>query len=751
MKGLYLLLLTLLLTGNILAQSAQERKCAAQTLHTSKLESDPSYKARYKQIQEMTKEFELQRQFSRVSSSTTVREIPVYVHVIYDENKPEQNISETQIASQIEVLNKDFRALNSDVTEVPSEFAGVVADYQLIFKLEGITRKSSAVTAWTSDDKMKNEATGGIAPITPETHLNIWVCSLSNDLLGYAQFPGGSSSTDGVVVGPGFFGSSEYDSDNNFYLAESYDKGRTTTHEIGHYLNLYHIWGDGGCSVDDEVADTPPAAKENDGCPAYPTKSCEENTDYTSDMFMNYMDYVNDACMFMFSEGQKTRSYALFEAGGFRENLGTVLDGCDLEAPTGLSLSSKSETSLSLTWNNVSGADSYNIWVNGKLVNSTTNSVVLTALERGRIYDIKVSANCTAGGAGVYSDFKSFNTDGCFDGPITFTFKTDDYGVETSWALSYNGTIVQTDSITYDNNTTYTGTFAFGSGSYKFEIFDASGDGFCCDYGEGSYSLVDSGGRTIASGGKFGSSESVSFCVEQAPCAAFDFAAVDVSHINCAEVEDGQLLISVSGGEAPYSYSLNGATPSASNIFDGLAAGEYTIEVIDNSGCQIETAATIKSPTPLEVSAEVTSSTSIKGNGVIALTVSGGTAAYTYQWSNEENTATIENLEVGEYTVIITDENGCTLEDVFQVGGITANDNSMEEAFIVFPNPAKDVIRLMQTGKSTQLKIYNANGMLMLDQKIAGEESGIDVSEWSAGLYFIRLNNRNSFQKFLKE
>jgi hypothetical protein len=103
--------------------------------------------------------------------------------VIYDENVPDQNISSAQIESQIEVINEDFRALNADVSEVPAEFQGVVSDYQLIFTLAGVTRKSSTVVEWETDDKMKDVSTGGTNAITPETHLNIWVCNISGDIL----------------------------------------------------------------------------------------------------------------------------------------------------------------------------------------------------------------------------------------------------------------------------------------------------------------------------------------------------------------------------------------------------------------------------------------------------------------------------------------------------------------------------------------------------------------------------------------
>lgn len=136
--------------------------------------------------------------------------------------------------------------------------------------------------------------------------MNIWVCNIGGGILGYAQFPGGPSNTDGIVVSPQYFGTTGY-------VSAPFDEGRTATHEVGHYLNLRHIWGDGRCKRDDFVSDTPSSDRPNYGCPgsAY---HCRSN-----DQFMNYMDYTDDACMNMFSEGQKARMRAIFEPGGPRD------------------------------------------------------------------------------------------------------------------------------------------------------------------------------------------------------------------------------------------------------------------------------------------------------------------------------------------------------------------------------------------------------------------------------------------------
>ncbi len=226
--------------------------------------------------------------------------IPVVVTVVYSNSN--ENVSAAQVQSQIDVLNADFRKTNSDAGNTPSEFAGVVADSEVQFTLADVRREANSRTSWGTNDEVKSI----YPPVTPETHLNIWVCNIGGGILGYAQFPGGPAATDGVVVGPNYFG-------DTGYVSAPFDKGRTVTHEVGHYLNLRHIWGDGRCRQDDFVADTPSSDGPNYGCPGYPTVNCK-----STDMTMNYMDYTNDNCMYMFSEGQKSRLRTVFASDGPR-------------------------------------------------------------------------------------------------------------------------------------------------------------------------------------------------------------------------------------------------------------------------------------------------------------------------------------------------------------------------------------------------------------------------------------------------
>ena len=155
-------------------------------------------------------------------------------------------------------------------------------------------------------------ASKGIAPTTPTTVLNMWSCNMGGGILGYAQFPGGASATDGVVIDNNAFGTT-------VTATAPFNLGRTATHEVGHWMNLRHIWGDATCGSD-LVSDTPTHNTANYGIPAYPHYSTCTGTPV--EMTMNYMDYTDDAGMYMFSNGQKSRMAALFVSGGARASFG---------------------------------------------------------------------------------------------------------------------------------------------------------------------------------------------------------------------------------------------------------------------------------------------------------------------------------------------------------------------------------------------------------------------------------------------
>lgn len=296
--------------NNVVAEQTDvitQRNCASQDVLEEQLKSDPALRTRMDAIERFTKEILESPSSNRLLANGTV-EIPVVVNVLY--RTTAENISAAQIQSQIDVLNEDFSATNADYNKTSTYNSVKSGNIAIRFVLDQVIRKSTTKTSWSTNDAMKKTAQGGLNPTSPTTKLNLWVCNLGGGILGYAQFPGGSSATDGVVI------------DNNALgrtgtATAPFNKGRTATHEVGHWLNLRHIWGDANCG-NDLVGDTPVHNTANYGCPAAGHKSTCSGQPV--EMTMNYMDYTDDACMYMFSLGQESRMLAVFAAGGPRNS-----------------------------------------------------------------------------------------------------------------------------------------------------------------------------------------------------------------------------------------------------------------------------------------------------------------------------------------------------------------------------------------------------------------------------------------------
>jgi hypothetical protein len=280
------------------------RGCASDEVLKDQIANDPELAMKIAQIESFTQAKMADNFESRLVNG--VIEIPVVVNVLY--RTAAENISQAQIQSQIDILNHDFNATNSDFNNVPTAFSSVKANVGIRFVLDQVVRKSTKKTSWGTRDAMKKTSQGGLNPLSPTTKLNLWVCTIGNGILGYAQFPGGSSATDGVVIDSKYLGSTGT-------ATYPFNLGRTATHEVGHWMNLRHIWGDATCG-NDMVADTPSHNTANYGAPAYPHYSTCSGSPI--EMTMNYMDYVDDRAMFMFSANQKSRMLAIFQSGGPR-------------------------------------------------------------------------------------------------------------------------------------------------------------------------------------------------------------------------------------------------------------------------------------------------------------------------------------------------------------------------------------------------------------------------------------------------
>ena len=643
MKKLSLVIVVLL---NVFFANAQQRNCGTMQHLDEIRQRDPGVDNRM-DVENLDIKHWISNNTSSSKSMPNIITIPVVVHVIYKNSS--QNISDAQIFSQIDILNEDFRMNNSDASSVPSAFAGAAADCEIEFCLAvrdpngnvttGITRTYTTTSSFSGYTSMKYSSTGGQDAWNTSDYLNIWVCNLASGLLGFATFPGGNSSTDGVVCDYAYFG-------NTGTATSPYDLGRTATHEVGHWLNLYHIWGDSYCG-NDYVSDTPKHEESNYGCPSYPHASSCSGTGSSGEMFMNYMDYTNDACMFMFSTGQKNRMRATLN--GSRSSLLSSL-GCQVVYPpiilssttTNLSCSLANDGSINLSAIGGVSPLSY-VWSNG----STTQDI--SNLSSG-YYNVTVT---DAVGQTESSTFYISEPS-----PIIITYTVN----STSQAGFSDGSIF----------TTVSG----GTAPYSFSW-----------QGPNGYSASTQDIQNLIAGTYFfyviddnGCSELFSIVVGEGQLTPLQVNAV-TSDIDCFGNNNGSIDLTVSDGATPYSFIWNNG--AITEDLSNLAAGTYTVVVNDAAGQSYTSSYIIIEPSAITATYSVTNVTTLGGNdGAIDLIASGGVAPYLYYWSTSptQTTEDVSNLIAGTYTVWIVDVNNCYIGVDIDVVEDLSNQSCSEDA-----------------------------------------------------------------------
>lgn len=313
------IVLPLFLLLSVFSFGQKETPCATDYFVQKQFKTHPGLRTEYSARQKETNSFIGAKRISSQKNSA-IRIIPTVFHIIH--NGGNENISKAQVLNQLQTLNDDFRRMNADTVNTPPPFKPLAADSQVEFRLaqidpngnctDGIVRVQSPLT-YNAGDNVK-----ALSSWDNDKYLNVWVvASIYNwtggggTILGYAYYPGTApQGADGCVVRSDYTGS---------IGTAAGGAGRTLTHEVGHYLDLIHIWGDASCG-DDQVFDTPVAFGPNFGCPAFPHISCSNGPD--GDMFTNYMDYTDDLCMNMFSWGQSLRMDATL--AGYRAQLVSV-------------------------------------------------------------------------------------------------------------------------------------------------------------------------------------------------------------------------------------------------------------------------------------------------------------------------------------------------------------------------------------------------------------------------------------------
>jgi hypothetical protein len=397
----FFFLLTCLFSQKTFAQSPH-RGCYTHEYSQERLIQNPSLIEDIKNIERHTDLYNSRKHLQTRGIIT----IPVVVHIVYRTANPEENITEAQVLSQLTALNKDYRRLNPDRLKTPSVFKPFAADCGIEFQLakrdekgnstNGIMRyPSNRITPWGKDDDVKMPSKGGVEAWNTSKYLNIWVCTIGNGVLGYSTMPGATTPMfDGVVIDPRYFGTTGT-------VISPFDLGRTTTHEVGHWLNLLHLWADADCG-DDRVSDTPTQFGPNYVCPTLPHLSCGNTTN--GDMFMNFMDYTDDACMNMFSQGQKTRIESLFSRGGVRASL-LLSDGLrpvnPCVAASTIAIKNITLNSAYIDWvgdtSNHFSIDfrKQNVGDWERLEVAKKQSVTLLNLQSDTVYEFKINSYCT--------------------------------------------------------------------------------------------------------------------------------------------------------------------------------------------------------------------------------------------------------------------------------------------------------------------------------------------------------------------
>lgn len=790
------------------AAFAQDRRCETMENLEYRKQLDPNLESRMNQIEAFTQAKVAQMESSSNKIVGNVITIPVVVHVIYSNTN--ENISEAQILSQIQVLNDDFRRLNADADNTWSQ----AADTQIEFCMatvdpngnatNGITRKSSTKTSWGTNDAMKKASQGGVNPWNTSQYLNMWVCNIGGGILGYAQFPGGSAATDGVVMGPQYFGSKNGGS--GFYLSAPFDEGRTTTHEVGHFLNLRHIWGDANCG-NDFVSDTPTHQTSNGGCPVGQS-SCG-----SVDMVQNYMDYTNDSCMNLYTTGQKNRMRATLLNGGPRAALAasdkcgavaqpTCTDGIQNGTETGVdcggsscspcqtgtqycaaqgnSVSDEYISRVQLnTINNTSGAQSYSDFtsISSDLSKGATYTLTVTPTWTGSIYSEGYAAWIDYNNDGDFSDSgeQIFSKAASTTTPVsgTFTVPAGALNGETRVrvAMKYNAIPTACEIFSYGEVEDYTVNITSGSTNPPTGCTGAISafpynEGFESGFGTWTQSATDDFNWTRKSGATPSSNTGPSSASEGSQYIFMESSSPNYSTKRAVLESPCYDLSGVSQGTFSFKYHMYGTA----------AMGNLKVAVSTNNGTSWTTLWTQSGnqgnawqTATVDLSSYAGSTIKLRFDGTTGTTWQGDMAVDAVSLTNGTTPAdkcsgvaaynSNQAYAVGDQVTYQEDLYERTSSGWTNLGPC-GSARMATEGFVshlgveisIYPNPVKgNMLFVKSTVDNVPFTIVN-----MLGQEVAkGTDSvnGINVNNLEAGLYLIqfRINDALETRKFIKE
>jgi hypothetical protein len=699
------------------------RSCGAEVWVDQRMDKDPEYRQYY---QNSFRSF-YQKEASRTTSpSDCPYVIPVHVIILHQPGEAigeGSNISVEHIQSQIDVLNEDFGRYNADASNTPAQFAA--DDTRIQFCLakfdengdptSGITRYATNEVYDFGDDSNTFNTRTGIKAQTGWDHnkyLNIWVAPTigsDSDIIGFARVPTlfgiSRADDDGVSILTSVFGGPGYGSLSPYHL------GRTTTHEVGHYFGLNHIANkDNTCSQGDGIDDTPMQFKQNYGCPSHPNISCGND----GDMFMNYMDYTDDACMNAFTSDQGTYMRAIIEA--VRSGLLTqAAIACPDEVSIEIEVLAQGQTSChdaidgyihidACSGNN----NNYTYQIDNGFLQPSGD---FTGLGVGNhtitiTNDIGISRDTTIEISGPDKinisaiDIHHISCYGANDGGFSLELSGGSTDVDNPYSISINGGPF-TSTLTYNT---------LGPGSYSVRVRDKND----CEattsvnlntpdqlsIGVTGLSPVSCNGGTDGSitvnglGGLAGYTYSLNGIIYEEPstfnnlssgsitlwvrdannCVALDsftitepelleIAVTQTQEISCAGINDAAITIAADGGSAGYTYILDGEV-KGSNVITGLGSGAYTAMVMDQNQCQASIIISIEDPSPLMIDAVKTRDVMCAGDmsGSIEVTASGGSMPYSYFLDGvQDSDGIFENLNENLYEISVTDAHHCEI------------------------------------------------------------------------------------------
>ena len=715
MKKIILFAISFLISFSFV--SAQQIECGAmEYLEYLKIQ-DPNLENKMLQNEQTLQNWIKTHAPSKLGKKSTIITIPVVVHVVY--KNPTENISTAQIFSALDIINKDFRRLNADTSATPSVFAALAADCEIEFCLttidpngnatSGITRTPTTITSFDpgtsngksySNDLIKYTASGGIDAWNTSQYLNIWVCDLSS-LNGYSTFPGAPASADGVVIDHTRFGDIGTAAGNPFII-------KTTSHEIGHFLNLYHIWGPtngpSNCG-NDSCNDTPTESSPTYGTPLFPYNTFSAcNSGANGEMFMNYMDYTD--CRNIFTQDQKSRMIAAINI--FRPGLLNyvcqpgVIYGCT--DPLACNYSPLANVNVDCNYNTCAGC---------------MDSAAYSYDSLATISDTASCLYCNVSASAVVVNASSASA---LNGSVDLTV--------TGW-----------NCITPTSLASNFGASSTGSAGIMFNMINTSGNPLTITgISQGSY------------GSYFGAARSYSI---------YYYPGSFVPHMSN---QNGWIAVAtnasgtVPSGGTPTVPVYSGAIPMKSvTIPVGATYGFY----LGLNGILTYTIATgVAGLTPWGSNRDLTITLGRGGDfpnplytpraPLIQVYYGTSISTLTYQWSNGATIEDLTGVTAGTYSVTATDCNGCKVSKTFNVGvGLGLREERLN-LISINPNPAKSKITVKADAKllGSDYIIHDLLGKTVLIGKLNSENTIIELGNLSGGIYLLSIEDNNLKQTF---